>query len=46
MEMKAQGHVVGPGFMATLLNPLESQMIPSTDALLSVKNFVHFHVMT
>jgi len=44
-EMKALGHVVVPVFIATLLNPLASQRIPFTEALLRVKNLVYCHIM-
>jgi len=44
-EMKALGHVIVPVFMATLLNPLASQTISFTDALLCIQNLVCFHLM-
>jgi len=40
--MKALGRVIVPVFTATLLNPLASQSIPFTEALLCVKNSVYF----
>jgi len=43
--MKALGHVIGPVFAVTLLNPSASQRIPFTQALLLVKNIVYFHLM-
>jgi thiaminase len=44
-EMKALGRVIVPAFAATLLNPLASQRIPFTEALLCIKNLVYFHLM-
>ena len=44
-KMKALGHVVVQVFMATLFNPLATQSIAFTQALLWVKNFVYFHLM-
>jgi hypothetical protein len=43
-EMKALGGGIDPVFVATLLNPLASQRIPFTEALLCVKNLVYFHL--
>jgi len=43
--MKALGHVIVPVFAVTLLYPLASQRIPFTEALLSVKNLVYFHLL-
>jgi hypothetical protein len=44
-EMKALGRVIVPVFAATLLNPLASQQIPFTEALLCIKNLLYFHLM-
>jgi len=44
-EMKALGRVIFPCFAATILHPLASQRIPFTDALLSIKNIVYFHLI-
>ena len=44
-EMKALGRVIFPVFVATLLNPLASQRIPFTEALLCIKNLVYFNLM-
>jgi len=44
-EIKAIGHVIVPVIGVTLSNPLASQMIPFTDALLCVKNFGYFHLV-
>jgi len=43
-EMKALGPVIVPDFAATLFNPLASQRIPFTEALLCIKNLVYFHL--
>jgi hypothetical protein len=43
--MKALWCVVVPVFAASLLNPLASQIIPFSEALLWVKNVVYFHLM-
>ena len=43
--MKALGRVIVPVFTATLLNPLASQRIPFTEAQVSIKNLVYFHLM-
>jgi len=44
-EVKGLGHVIVLVFAATVLNPLVSQSIPFTEALLCLKNFVYFHLM-
>jgi len=44
-EITALQRVIVPVFAVTLSNPLASQRIPFTDALLCVKNFVYFHLM-
>jgi len=44
-ELKALVCVIVPVFMVTLSNPLASQRIPSTEALLRVKYLVYFHFM-
>jgi len=44
-KMKAQGCVIVPVFVATLLNHLASLMMPFTEALLWIKNLVYFHLM-
>jgi hypothetical protein len=43
--MKALWCVVVPVFAAPLLNPLASQIIRFSEALLCVKNVVYFHLM-
>ena len=43
--MKALGGVIVSVLAVTLLNPLVSQRIPFTEALLCVKNLVHFHLI-
>jgi len=44
-ETKALGHVIVPVSTVTLLNPLASQRITFTEALLCVKPLVYFHPM-
>ena len=43
--MKSLGHVIVPVIPAILLNPSVSEMIPFTQAMLCIKNFVYFHVI-
>jgi len=40
-EMKAPGRVIVPVIVPTHFNPLASQRIPFTEAVLSVKNLVY-----
>jgi len=44
-EMNALRSVIVPVFATTLWNPLVSQRIPFTEALLCAKNWLHFHLM-
>ena len=44
-EVKALGHMIVPVFTATPSNPLLSQWIPFTEALLCVKNLFYFYYM-
>jgi hypothetical protein len=43
--MKALGCVIVPVFAVTVFNPLASQWIPFTEALLCVTNIVYCHLM-
>jgi len=45
-EMKALGRVIVPIFSATLITPSAAQKGPFKDAILCVKGFVYFHLMT
>jgi len=44
--MKALRRVIVPVLAATLFNPLASQRIPLTEALLCVQNLVYLHLMS
>jgi hypothetical protein len=44
-EIKALGRVIVPVITATLSNPLVSQSIHFTEALLCIKSFVYFYLI-